>query len=38
MHTGWRNVGKPWDKSADELLCQRFNSGVAVKELAMEHE
>lgn len=32
------NVGKPWDKTEDELLCQHFDSGVAVKELALEHK
>jgi hypothetical protein len=32
------NVGKPWDKSEDERLCERFDSGVGVKELAIEHE
>lgn len=31
------SAGKPWDASEHELLCQRFDAGDSVTELAREH-
>ena len=30
------SAGKPWDASEDELLCERFDAGASVSELARE--
>lgn len=31
------NAGKPWDKAEDKLLCDRFDCGASIKELAQCH-
>ena len=31
------NAGKPWDMAEDKLLCDRFDRGAPVKELAQCH-
>lgn len=31
------NAGKAWTAEEDQLLCQAFDSGIAVKELAVKH-
>ena len=32
------NAGKPWSDSEEKLLCEGFDGGLAVSELALKHQ